>query len=55
METVVIASCARTPIGSFQGTLSSVPGPRLGATAIDAALKKINLEGKYVDEFIIGE
>lgn len=55
METVVIASCARTPVGSFQGSLSSVPGPKLGATAIEAALKKINLDPKHVDECIMGE
>ena len=31
---VVIVSAARTPIGSFSGTLASVPAPKLGATAI---------------------
>lgn len=55
MENVVIASCARTPIGSFQGSLSSLPGPRLGALAIEGALKKINLDPSKVDECIMGE
>jgi acetyl-CoA C-acetyltransferase len=38
MRDVVIVGAARTAIGSFLGSLSSVPGPRLGATAISAAL-----------------
>lgn len=37
---VVIAAAARTPIGSFQGALSSVPAPTLGATAIRAAVER---------------
>ena len=41
---VVIVSAARTPIGSFLGGLSSVPAPKLGATAIKGALEKINLK-----------
>src|SRR6478672_9122656 len=38
MRDVVIVGAARTPIGSFLGSLASVPGTRLGATAIKAAL-----------------
>ena len=41
---VVIVSAVRTPIGSFLGKLSSIPAPKLGAVAIEGALKKINLE-----------
>lgn len=51
---VVIVSAVRTPIGSFLGSLSSVPAPRLGAAAIKGALDKINLEPKLVDEVIMG-
>ncbi|MCK6519776.1 acetyl-CoA C-acetyltransferase, partial [Myxococcota bacterium] len=40
MRDVVILSGARTPIGSFMGGLSSVPGPRLGAVAIQAAVER---------------
>src|SRR3954468_20201867 len=40
MRDVVIVGAARTPIGSFLGALASVPGPRLGATAIKAALER---------------
>ncbi|MGO3707022.1 MAG: acetyl-CoA C-acyltransferase [Mesonia hippocampi] len=51
---VVIVSAARTPIGSFLGSLSSVAAPKLGATAIKGALAKINLDPKLVEEVIMG-
>ena len=54
MREVVIAAVARTPIGSFQGALSSIPAPRLGAIAIEAALKRAGIEGSQVSEVIMG-
>ncbi|MCB0792867.1 MAG: acetyl-CoA C-acyltransferase [Flavobacteriales bacterium] len=51
---VVIVSAVRTPIGSFLGSLASVPAPRLGATAIQAALQKAGLDPKEVDEVFMG-
>jgi acetyl-CoA C-acetyltransferase len=54
MKEVVIVSAVRTPIGSFLGSLSSVPATQLGAAAIKAALKKINLDPKKVDEVLMG-
>ncbi|MEC4117616.1 acetyl-CoA C-acyltransferase [Myroides phaeus] len=51
---VVIVSAARTPLGSFLGSLSTVPATTLGATAIKGALDKINLDPKLVDEVIMG-
>ena len=42
MREVVIAGAARTPIASFNGSLSSLPAPRLGAVAIRAALDLIS-------------
>ncbi len=54
-ETIVIASAARTPVGSFGGSLSSLPAHELGAVAIKAALKRANLEGGDVDEVILGQ
>lgn len=51
---VVIVSAARTPIGSFLGTLSTIPAPRLGAIAIKGALDKINLKPEMVQEVIMG-
>src|SRR4051812_42179796 len=43
MRDVVIVGAARTPIGSFLGSLASVPAPRLGAVAIKAALERAGL------------
>lgn len=51
---VVIVSGARTPLGSFGGALSSVPAPKLGAAAIKAALQRAGVEGKDVDEVLMG-
>ena len=54
MKEVVIVSAVRTPIGSFMGALSSVPAPKLGATAIKGALEKINLSPEEVQEVLMG-
>lgn len=54
MKKVVIVSAARTPIGSFMGSLSTVPAPRLGAVAIKGALEKINLRPELVEEVLMG-
>lgn len=51
---IVIVSMARTPIGSFMGSLSSIPATKLGATAIKGALDKINLPANKVDEVFMG-
>ena len=51
---IVIVSAARTPIGSFMGSLSTVPAPHLGAAAIKGALSKINLDPNLVDEIFMG-
>jgi acetyl-CoA C-acetyltransferase len=51
---VVIVSAVRTPIGSFLGSLSTVPAPRLGAAAIKGALDKINLNPELVEEVLMG-
>jgi len=54
MEDVVLAGACRTPIGSFQGTLSSLPAPRLGAIVIREALKRAAVAPDQVDEVIMG-
>tara|TARA_R110000796_G_scaffold35017_3_gene90260 strand:- start:250545 stop:251720 length:1176 start_codon:yes stop_codon:yes gene_type:complete len=54
MKKVVIVSAVRTPIGSFMGSLSNIPAPKLGAIAIKGALDKINLKADLVDEVIMG-
>ena len=51
---VVIVSAVRTPIGSFLGSLSTVPATKLGAIAIKAALEKINLDKNLIDEVFMG-
>jgi len=51
---VVIVAAARTPIGSFMGSLSSVTATQLGSTAIKGALDKINLEPTMVQEVFMG-
>ncbi|MCX2837346.1 acetyl-CoA C-acyltransferase [Salinimicrobium sp. MT39] len=51
---VVIVSAARTPIGSFLGSLSTVPATKLGSIAIKGALEKINLKPEMVDEVLMG-
>lgn len=54
LKKVVIVSAVRTPIGSFMGSLSTVPAPRLGAVAIKGALDKIQLDANLVDEVFMG-
>ncbi|WP_299311531.1 acetyl-CoA C-acyltransferase [uncultured Aquimarina sp.] len=51
---VVIVSAARTPIGSFLGSLSTVPATQLGSIAIKGALDKINLDPSLVEEVFMG-
>jgi acetyl-CoA C-acetyltransferase len=54
MKEVVIVSAVRTPMGSFLGSLASVAATKLGATAIKAALDKINLKPELIDEVYMG-
>ncbi len=51
---VVIVAAARTPIGSFMGSLSSISATQLGSTAIKGALEKINLDPSLVQEVYMG-
>ena len=55
MIDVVITSAARTPIGSFNGALSSVPAHTLGAAAIKAALERAHIDPADVSEVILGQ
>lgn len=54
MKEVYIVSAVRTPIGSFNGVLSSVPAGKLGAAAIKGAVDKIKLNAKEIDEVLMG-
>lgn len=51
---VYILGGARTALGSFMGTLSTVPAPKLGAAAIEGALQKANIDKSKVDEVFMG-
>lgn len=54
MREVVIISAARTPIGAFQGALSTLDTPTLGGVAIKGALSRAGLAPEAVDEVIMG-
>lgn len=54
MKEVFIVSAVRTPMGSFMGSLSTVPATKLGAAAVKGALDKINLDPKNVQEIYMG-
>jgi acetyl-CoA C-acetyltransferase len=54
-KNIVIVSRARTPIGSFLGSLSPLSAPELGAASIKAALEKIKLDPSTVSEVLMGQ
>jgi len=54
MKEVVIVSAVRTPMGSFRGVFSNISATKLGATAIEGAIKKIDLDKKNIDELFMG-
>lgn len=55
MQNAYILSAKRTPVGSFQGAFSSLPAPKLGAIAIQAALKESGVQASDIEECIMGE
>jgi acetyl-CoA C-acetyltransferase len=55
MDDIVIASAARTPVGSFNGAFATLPAHQLGAIAIRAALQRAGIEAGEVDEVILGQ
>ena len=52
---IVIVSAARTPVGSFNGSLSSVPASFLGTVALKAAMERAKVDAAEVDEVILGQ
>ncbi len=54
MNEPVILSACRTAVGSFRGSLSSLPAPRIGAVAIKEALVRANISADRIDEVIMG-
>ena len=53
-DPVVIVSAARTPMGGFQGALSGLTGPELGATAVRGAVERAGIGAAEVDEVLMG-
>lgn len=51
---VVIVSAVRTPIGSFLGSLATIPAPRLGAVAAQAAIERAGVPKEEVKEVFFG-
>lgn len=54
MTKIVIVAATRTPMGSFQGSLSGLTAPDLGAVAIQTAVKQANISVNEIDEVIMG-
>jgi acetyl-CoA acetyltransferase len=52
---IVIASAARTAVGSFNGAFGNTPAHELGAAAIKAVLERAGVEAGEVDEVILGQ
>ena len=55
MTDIVIVSAARTPVGSFNGALASLPAHELGKIAIQAAVERAGIAASDVDEVIMGQ
>jgi len=54
LDDVVIISGCRTPVGKFQGSLSDLGAPQLGAIVVREAVKRAHLDPKQIDECIMG-
>ena len=54
LKEVVVVSAKRTPVGSFQGCLSTVPAPKLGSTVIKSILDETKIDIQQIDEVIMG-
>jgi acetyl-CoA C-acetyltransferase len=54
-SSIVVASAARTPVGSFNGSFANLPAHDLGAVAIRAVLERAGVEAREVDEVIMGQ
>ncbi len=54
-EKIVIVDAGRTAVGTFGGSLSSLPAPEMGATVIKALLERTGIKPEQVDEVILGQ
>ncbi len=55
MHEVVIVAATRTAVGSFQGSLASIPAPQLGAIVLRSLLEQTGVSPEQVDEVILGQ
>ena len=55
MADIVIVSAARTPVGSFNGALASLPAHELGKIAIQAAISRAGVQAADIDEVVMGQ
>ena len=55
MDDIVIVSAVRTPVGSFNGALGTLPAHTLGAIALQAAFERAGVTADDVDEVILGQ
>jgi acetyl-CoA C-acetyltransferase len=54
-SSIVVASAARTPVGSFNGAFANTPAHELGAVAVREALARAGVDPREVDEVILGQ
>jgi len=54
MEDAVIVSAVRTPVGTMGGVFTDVPAPRLGAIAVEEAIRRAGIDAATVDEVLMG-
>ena len=54
LKEVVVVSAKRTPVGSFQGVLSTIPATKLGSVVIKSIVNETNIDLKEIDEVIMG-
>jgi acetyl-CoA C-acetyltransferase len=54
LDSIVIAGCARTPIGGFQGEFKDLSAPELGSAAIRAAVERAGIPGESIQEVFFG-
>ncbi|HUN41236.1 MAG TPA: acetyl-CoA C-acetyltransferase [Acetobacteraceae bacterium] len=55
MDEIVIVAAARTPVGSFNGALGSLPAHTLGSVALQGALERAGVSAADVDEVVLGQ
>lgn len=53
-QEIVIVAAKRTPMGGFQGSLSTVPSPKLAATAIKSLIEQTGIAADAIDEVLMG-